>query len=384
MHVSEYYRKVLEGLLGFSVAEDGYTIAPIVDGKHVPLVVGYGNQKVECVLPTPEFLANPSWDGRIAFHPYCESHTRGESDGLKAFRSWVWATLQSKFVELIETMVDIALNEDVHRLLKPSGAEYLTVLGKPRESLRKAVSETLIKVSLKPLERLISITVRQGKKEDDGMRRVAVVHFPLVAAIEKELDGDKVLGTHTGAGNRKAILALLQYIFGAPEDRSAYTCGSRSDTAPYFDAILRAAAALAARYNEIVDGLGDATTLTPIIVPEIPDQLAMRKMASSIPALPGFEGTVTGGEAAAKVASATAAASTGSLADMLLGGRTAAPSQPLYQSSPAVPSTPKAPPGSLAAALGIAPSGRPDQKPGWPSSTEVAPWTGGGRGLNDF
>lgn len=275
------------------VANKEGLISMDLDGIHTPCTVGKEPAK-RLVLPTPEVLANPSWQTTIAFHPMSESLLRGESEVLRKLKALLMVRVLGVTTELATQLMAIAVNVDAQKKLSPDQHEYLSQVGAVSENTFKDLSKIIESLGIDRNQLCHMYLKRAGQWKGKGYSRVAVTTFPLIeqlGSVGKEVFG---FSLHSQK-NKKAIKALFDYILPNAEDVDKYSFGTNSDVAPYFHAMMSSFAKIAKQLNNITrkfkKHLDDADKL--LINVDFDKELGdLGKFRDLVPSLSGNEGVI--------------------------------------------------------------------------------------------
>ena len=233
------YKDILESA-GLSVDNDSVVCLPtpaedvptIIDGKFL-------------VLPTDDILRNPNWEDTIAFHPLSENVVRGESEVLKKLREILLTRATNVLTEVTSQLIHIASNTSMHKSLSPTQSEFLSHLPEADKKMVDTYLKMIASSSPVGANRFISMYLKRGGTHD-GVKynRLCVVDLPVLNADEDERS---IFGVKMRIKDLSSIRDLITYTL--PGD---YTCGSKSQTAPYFQALLMSYIALMEDLNKVV------------------------------------------------------------------------------------------------------------------------------------
>lgn len=291
--------KSITAAVGLQADEHGL-LSMDIDGQLLPCELS-GKRMA---LPTRTVLSQADWEHVVAFHPLSENVLRGESPVLKKLRVLMSLRVTYVLTKLMERLLEIAADHDYHKKLSPTAAEFLTRVPNADEKTVKALDKILDSLELTGDRRLVSIYLKRGGSlGGDKFSRVAVTSFPILDQFEN--DDHEIFGVKMRGKDKETIANLFNYLIPNGNNLEAYSAGSNSATAPYFQSLSMAYAKLAKRINTVVrvfkKHLADADQLTIETDWEsmITDLDVYRDL---IPSLSGNEGEVVSGAEAAVVA----------------------------------------------------------------------------------
>lgn len=245
MTIIELYRSIL-GSVNF-VADDSALISYVIGNEKVPAQCS-GKRMV---LPTNEILLKPDWEHQIAFHPMAEAIIRGESPILRKLKVAVMSRITTVTTCLMSELMGIAVDHEYHKKLSPTQTEFLSLIPNVNAETLKKLENLLDVLSIDGERRMVSLFIKRGGTyKGKGYQRVAVVDFPLVAELKSE--GTKAYGVNMASQkNKKAIMALFEYILPDADVPEAYSFGSGSLAAPNLHALLSAFVKVAKKLNKV-------------------------------------------------------------------------------------------------------------------------------------
>lgn len=241
-----FYTKVVNSL-GLVAGENGLLSLQLDEDNKVPVSI---NDK-RLALPTQTVLKEANWDQIVAFHPLAEKINRGESEVIKKTRHLINFRLSVVLSELVTQLTYIAADKNYHEKLSPQQQQLLEVLPKANaktfESYRKIIEAS----SIKGKRRLVNVYLKHGGKyHGKDCARVAVGHFP----VRDEFDNDDktIFGVKLASKkDMKGFADLFEYLLPDSGEVDAYSYGSTSMEAPYFDALMHAYIKIAKQLNKI-------------------------------------------------------------------------------------------------------------------------------------
>lgn len=287
MEIIDFYNSLLRAV-GCTVLENA-EVHRNYFGELSPIRVS-GKQ---LVLPTVDILRAGNWDGKIAFHPVCESATRSESAVFKELRNMMTIRASAVIADVMMQLMSIAVNKDCHASLSADQAQFLTQIPHDvNENTLTKLTAVINATSPKSEHRLITMfPKRAGKLDGVEYRRLAVVEFPVLAA--KAAEELRIFGVAMGTKRDKnAVIKLMEYVFPDAESKE-YCAGSQDLSAPGFLALCAAYGKVMNRLNHIVQLFRDLFEDVEELVTEMGwwDGLALiDKYRAAIPPLSGNDG----------------------------------------------------------------------------------------------
>jgi hypothetical protein len=306
MTILELYRAILAAN-NFVVGDDNL-VSYVIGGEKVPAMC---NGK-RIVFPASPVLQNPDWDNTIAFHPMSEAIIRGESPMIRKLKVAVMARITTVASCLLTDLMGMAVDTDYHKKLSPTQSEFLSLIGAVNADTLKKLNNLMDVISIDGERRLMSLFIKRGGTyKGKGYQRVAVVDFPLIEQLKSE--GTKAYDVNMGSlKNKKAILALFNYILPDADVAEAYSFGSNSMAAPNLHALLSSFVKIAKKLNKMTHLFRkhldnpDELHIDLSFADHIDDLAQYRDM---IPSLQGNEGDVGDGHEGIKASlTATTAA----------------------------------------------------------------------------
>lgn len=187
----------------------------------------------------------------MAFHPLGENVYRGESPVLKKLKSYVSFRLNSTAIVLLQQLVEIAANKDMHQHLTPKQSGLLDVLPKATAKTVKAVEKLTENINTNSPKKPVNIYLKHGGKYNgEDCSRLAVTNFPIME--EEDSPDNTVYGTKfSSRKDFNAFFSLMEYVFPKCRELEVYNYGSRNMEAPYFDALMHAFIKVAKQLNKV-------------------------------------------------------------------------------------------------------------------------------------
>ena len=284
-----FYSGLIEKGLNRAIDSDDRVcrvVKSIQDGKTVirPAMI----EERQLVMPTQKMLGLTSaeWESRMAFHPFCESLSRGESEVIQWLRKEIAGRLNKSIGSLMIRLAELATGS---RELSPELARTFTPLKKMDDASVIAICKVFEKSIEKRTYSIVNIYLRRDQLIGEAKyRRVAVVDFPL---LDDLLDPENNLfGVKIRKQDRLNMIELLKVILPSSDIAQTYSAGSNNDVAPYLTSLLMAFETLAKVTNTMVMAVAkvDATVEAyQIDVSFMDDFAAAASKHMTIPSLPG-------------------------------------------------------------------------------------------------
>ena len=242
MKLLEIYTSILK-FSGLDADEQGY-ISSKLDDKRTPLLIN----GARLVLPTKNNLINFNQDEKIIFHPLTENILRGESDVIKKLKHVINIRLNFTLGVIAQQLLVMVSSPEHHSKLSPEQAEILTIIKDADEkSVHNFISAMVSGIKIKPDNLFVNIYLKRGGTHH-GKRfsRVGIVSFPFYDSLKTEKH-EKIR-----VKDKETYKQLFQFIFTSIDDPEEYNFGSNSQVAPYLSALLKTAANIASRLNDII------------------------------------------------------------------------------------------------------------------------------------
>lgn len=202
-------------------------------------------------LPTDNIVNNYS-DSIVVFHPICENLLLGESPVLQEFRMLIMEFLNDYALNLVDSILSIAVDEQLVSELKPTQVEFMrctagadaTSLSNWRSVMRRAGTRG-------SANRLLTIFLKRGAMYNGNKhKRVANVNFNILDKIED--GGSTLFGAKVRKNDLKVYNRILTKIFDKVEEEDGYSAYSDSLTAPYFESLVKA-------YHNVLEDLNSVS-----------------------------------------------------------------------------------------------------------------------------
>jgi hypothetical protein len=232
----------------------------LLEGEKEPILY----EDKQFVLPTKTLLSKSiaETEDYLFFDPLTESVLRQESDSLKMLKGVMLQKLQLSINMLVANLIEVlrddskaALAKGNQTLLYRQGIRITTKTRSSfaklqREGIRNGITNRVVSIFFK----------RGGVVNGDKYSRAAIVSFPILDAIDNNLDA--IFGVEMSKKDKKAILDLYSFvIYGTTEeltlkerialDDSEFSAGSDVKMAPYFQSLCFAYCNVARRINKL-------------------------------------------------------------------------------------------------------------------------------------
>lgn len=247
MKLNEIYRSVLK-FCGLEADDQGYISTTINDSREPCFIDG-----LRMVLPTQNHLKNFNAKEKIIFHPLTESTLRGESEVVKKLKHVINVRLNFTIGHIAHSLLDLIASPEIHSRLNPEQSELMfQVKDGDEKSVTNFVSQMVAGIKAHPDRVFVNIYLKRGGN-CNGKRysRVGIVSFPFY----QKLIEDKV--EKIRVKDKDTYKELMQFIFPNLTNEEEYNFGSDSQVAPYLESLMRTAANLASRLNDILVTFGD-------------------------------------------------------------------------------------------------------------------------------
>ena len=253
INLTTLYKAILE-FVGLRVTSDNY------------VSVGDSAITIESrrlTMPVTAHLRQAG-DGKIYFHPLCESKFQTSSPIFDFYRKAVNVRLNTLFALLGTELLNIAVNTDQHNQLTPDQHQFLSEIGVVSEKTYKAFTATVTSSERDIQRSYLNIYIRNGGVfQKEKYPRLAVCTFEayktlveMQKALAKAEKGTKpkltLIGVNLDKKDVGALINLYRYILPEIDDEEGYNCGSRCDIAPGLCSLLFDAAKIAGRFNDII------------------------------------------------------------------------------------------------------------------------------------
>lgn len=245
MKLLEVYRAILR-FSGLVADDNGYISVNLTD-KLTPAIVN----GCRLVLPTDERLHNSSGEEQTVFHPLTENIRLGESDVIKYLKQCINVRLNLTTGHIVQSLLTLVASPNLHSNLSPEQAGLLAAVRDSDEKAALNLVNIMVSNASTHSDRLFTnIYLKRGAVyKGTKYSRVGIVGFPFYA----DLLADKVDPKIKLRVKDKAIYKdIFEYVFTDIADAEGYNYGSNSITAPFLEALLRSAAIMATRFNDLL------------------------------------------------------------------------------------------------------------------------------------
>ena len=299
MKLNEVYSSIL-AFAGLEADADGY-ISTIVANNREPAVMG----GLRLVLPMDQHLRNPNPKEKVIFHPLSENILRGESEVITKLRDVLNIRLNYTFGIVGNALLNLAASPEEHHKLTPDQTELLIAL-KDVDDITTRHFASIILEGIKNQANKMFMNIylkRGGSIGEKRYSRAGILTFSLYEDLLK--DGGEIYGVKLRVKDRDALKKLYEFMLpGIETDTTCYNRGSDSTIAPYLDALMKTAMAIASRFNDIFDQYGkfiefsDSLVFNGDWVETFENLNVMTSELRRVPAQLGNEGTVASTEPA--------------------------------------------------------------------------------------
>lgn len=210
------------------------------------------------VFPNDVQLSQPDWSKRYAFHPMREDFSSGFSPVFEDYRRRLNFTLSLHAGYIMLAIADMATKDGAFQKSLPQNvADYLHHVKDGDTDFKELVFGIMAAdpTKFKSEMEWIRINVQKGRKvANEQRKRTATVTFPILERLQshsKENKVDRIAGVKVRPKDRAMLQSLYKLLFPMAETPDAYTTWSDSLQAPSMDCLMRCAAPIIERINEI-------------------------------------------------------------------------------------------------------------------------------------
>lgn len=245
MNLIDTYKSILR-FASLEADDDGFVYATIGDRKEPALVNGK-----RLVLPFTQHLRNP--DEKQIFHPLSENIMRGESEIIEKLKENINIKLNYTFGIIAQSLLLLATSPELHEQLDPDQTDALIALKDADPNTTKNFVKLMVAGMKKQPTRLFTniYLKKGGSVRNKRYSRAGIVVFPTYNMLLK--NDAEIFGTKLRVKDKDALKQLFQFVFPGIDVEENYNYGSDSTIAPYLDCLLKTAANLAGRFNDILD-----------------------------------------------------------------------------------------------------------------------------------
>jgi hypothetical protein len=240
--LNEIYRSILL-FSGLEADENGY-ISSVHNEKRAPAFI----EGKHMVLPLDKQLREFNAEERIIFHPLTENILRGESEVITKLKTVINVKLNYTIGILASNLLELVSSPEFHKRFTPEQAELLTSVNEADsktsanftslmvQGIKTGADRTFVNIYLK----------RGGTHKNKRYSRVGIVSFQMY----EQLLADKI--DKIRVKDKETFKQLFEFMFPSIQDPEEYNFGSESSIAPYLESLLRTAANIASRLNDLL------------------------------------------------------------------------------------------------------------------------------------
>lgn len=225
---------------------DGFVNATIAGSKTPALLDGE-----RIVLPLQHHLRNP--EEKLIFHPLSENIVKGsESEVITKLKENINIRLNYTFGIISKYLLVLASSPELHQQLEPDQTDALIALKDADANMVKNFTLLMTAGSKKQFDRLFTNIYLKKGGTVRGKRhsRAGIVVFPVYNMLQKP--DNTLFGVKLRVKDKETFKSLYRFIFPGIDVEESYNYGSDSNVAPYLDTLLKTAASLAGRFNDIL------------------------------------------------------------------------------------------------------------------------------------
>jgi hypothetical protein len=274
MNCIEFYTSLIQ-TLGLDTSEADVLVKP--NGEALEI------EEKPVVLPSKMYLNKNEWDDVVPFHPLCEDALHGQSPVFKAIYNVAVRTLIMRYSALIKDIIAVGNDKDLQS--KISNPDMMEIL-KAYPDIKPGVSTTWSKIYKKLAEDkrpMLGLFIKNNQTIDgDFYQRVGRVYVPILEEDEENID-DKILGVEVKP--KKAVKGIRNIVHKVMGDLNEMTIKS-NDRTPTCKVLLEFLYAAFSRYNELVEGFGEAISSEPVTLDWYDEIDNIDRFGKLIPKLP--------------------------------------------------------------------------------------------------
>lgn len=240
--LNEIYRSILS-FAGMEADSQGF-ITTGMEGKRSPAIIN----GAQLVLPMSAHLRNSDPKVRMIYHPLTENILRGESEIIAKMKSVINVRLNYTLATVAVNLINLVASPEFHSRLSPEQQELLTSVSDADEKSQANFVSIMVKGIKTSPERVFTNVYlkRGGTFKGKRYSRVGIVSFPFYEQlIKNEVEGVRVKDI-------KTFKQVFEFMFPGINDPEEYNFGSESHVAPYLEALMRSAANVASRLNDLL------------------------------------------------------------------------------------------------------------------------------------
>lgn len=242
----KFYESLLP-ILGLEIGSDDFlntfSINQENEKEFCPMMVN----NLPVIFPTDSVLREGKWKDRVGFHPLSESVTRGISPVMVSMST----AMKFKFFQSIfyigVALINVA-KESREGTLKNLPAKLVEALGKlPKTVDAKTLAffSKVITASNETDQAVLKVCIkRNGSILGTDYKRTASIYFPIYEQLVEAIAEKKTEFWGVTAARKTDLVVvkeLLEIILPDIDDENRYAVGTFASTAPYLDALMRAA-----------------------------------------------------------------------------------------------------------------------------------------------
>jgi hypothetical protein len=243
--MSDKLNQVYSSILLFSgmkADENGYISSNLNDKVEPAFIDG-----LRLVLPTKYHLGNFEPKEKMIFHPFTENILRGESVVIEKLKKAINIKLNFTIGAVAQSLLNLVASPEQHGNLTSEQSEILTIVKDADEKSVTDFISQMVSGIRNDAERLfVNIYLKRGGNfQGKRYSRVGIVSFPFY----EKLKNQEI--TKIRVKDREPYKQLFQFMFPNLDGPEEYNFGSESHVAPYLEALLRSAANVASRINDL-------------------------------------------------------------------------------------------------------------------------------------
>lgn len=233
---------------GMESDEKGYISARIGDHKDPSTMDGK-----RLVLPTDNQLRMFNPDEKMVFHPLSENILRGESQVLIKLKHSINVRINYAIGMVAQSLLNIVASPALHSKLSADQSDILIAI---KDADEKTVANfmTLMLSGMKNKSDKVFSNIylkRGGTVNNERFSRVGVVSFPFY----DDIVNDRV--EKIRVKDKETYKQLFEFMFPDIATPEAYNYGTKTNVAPYLDALMNSSLKISAKLNDIVEMYAD-------------------------------------------------------------------------------------------------------------------------------
>ena len=247
MKLNDLYKAIL-AFCGLAVDDEG-CITVAMASKRTPATIG----GIPLVLPTEEHLRTSNPKEKIVFHPLSESTLGPISKVVEYMRDTINMRLNYAYGIIGQSLLSLAASPGLHNNLSPDQTEMIIALGDVDDKcLTNFIALMTTSFKADPERAFVNVYLKRGGSRR-GVRysRVGVTTFPGLDLLGKP-DSEILSKLKLRAKDYEVFKAMFNYIIPNSQVAEEYNAGC-DGVAPSVEALMRTAATVASRFNDIID-----------------------------------------------------------------------------------------------------------------------------------